>query len=471
MKDLFLLLVMLIGFALFFSSKWAFEYFGLSCFEQLPFHLKVPLEGTNTEFIIDWFKTCGLKTILCMLLWILLYRVSILQKYYYTISVLLYILMILYAAHTVKMFEWIINQFRKTNIYEDSFVDTNTVKLTFPNKKRNLIYIYVESLETTYTSKKNGGNYPYDLIPDLSKLAKDHINFSHQSELGGAHVVAGTGWTTGGIVASTAGVGLTVPLMAPGFKDGKPFLSHTKALGDILEEEGYNQEYCIGSDATFGGRKFYFDQHGHFKIFDYPYAKSKLPDNYHVFWGFEDEKLFDFAKTEILDLADQSQPFHFSMLTVDTHHPKGYKDKHYQDKFPERLSNIIYENSRKVGEFVHWIQDQPFYENTTVVICGDHTSMAAQYIYDTYEADYDRTTMNIIINGVKSAKNNKNRIFTSFDLFPTVLSAIGVYIPNHRLGFGTDLYSNKKTIPEQIGLERFDKELRKQSGYYWNHIL
>ncbi|MGN8807844.1 LTA synthase family protein [Absicoccus porci] len=451
------------------SAKWSFSYFGLSCFEQIIFHLKVPLEGTNTEFITDWVKKCGIKALGLTII------VYFIQSWFFPHPfVFIHILCaasLIWAAHTVGMFEWIINQFRKTDLYETYFVDTNTVKMTFPEKKQNLIYIFVESLETTYTSKENGGDYPEDLIPHLSRLGKEHLNFSHQEQLGGAHVLAGTGWTTGGIVAQTSGVGLTVPLTSHRFKEGVPFLEKTKTLQDILHEEGYQQEFCIGSQAAFGGRKFYFDTHGPVKIFDYNTVKNQLPANYPVFWGFEDEKLFAYAKEEITKMASKDQPFHFSMLTVDTHHPKGYKDRHYQNQYPERLSNIIHESDRKIGEFIQWIQAQPFYKDTTIVICGDHTSMAEEYISHTYDPSYDRTTFNTIIHAKNKPKQNKNRKFTSFDFFPTVLSAMGVKIEGDRLGFGTNLFSDQKTIPEKIGYKRFDKELRKQSKYYWEHIL
>ena len=43
-------------------------------------------------------------------------------------------------------------------------------------------------------------------------------------------------------------------------------------LGDILQEEGYSQTLLIGSDATFGGRKLYFTDHGQYDIVDYEYA-------------------------------------------------------------------------------------------------------------------------------------------------------------------------------------------------------
>ena len=304
MAEFVYVLLLWICSALFFSSRWAFDYFGLSCFEQIPFHLKVSLEGTNTEFIFDWFKMCGIKSILqTIILGFCLHFSQHPDRWIF----LLCILLIIGAGSQVHFFEWIINQFRKTQIYEKYFVDSHKVELEFPKQKRNLIVLYVESLETTYTSKENGGDYASNLIPELSKLAQDNINFSHQDKLGGAHIVAGTGWTTGGLVATNTGVGLTVPLLSKRYKEDTPFLAHTLALGDILTNR----------------------------------AKKELPENYHVFWGYEDKKLFAFAKKEISKLAQQEKPFNFQCLTVDTHHPKGYLDENAKEIYPERLSNII----------------------------------------------------------------------------------------------------------------------------------
>lgn len=468
MAEFVYVLLLWICSALFFSSRWAFDYFGLSCFEQIPFHLKVSLEGTNTEFIFDWFKMCGIKSIMQTI--ILGFCLQFSQHPDRWIF-LLCILLIIGAGSQVHFFEWIINQFRKTQIYEKYFVDSHKVELEFPKQKRNLIVLYVESLETTYTSKENGGDYASDLIPELSKLAQDNINFSHQDKLGGAHIVAGTGWTTGGLVATNTGVGLTVPLLSKRYKEDTPFLAHTLALGDILKEQGYNQEFCIGSDAKFGGRKNFYDTHGAYTIWDTNRAKKELPENYHVFWGYEDKKLFAFAKKEISKLAQQEKPFNFQCLTVDTHHPKGYLDENAKEIYPERLSNIIHYESQQIGEFIDWIKAQPFYKDTTIVITGDHTSMAAEYINKTYEKDYDRTTLNIFINSPIKPLKEKNRQFSSFDIFPTLLASMGVKIKGERLGFGTNLFSNKKTILEKMDQKTFDLELRKQSQYYKEHIL
>lgn len=45
----------------------------------------------------------------------------------------------------------------------------------------------------------------------------------------------------------------------------------------------------IGSDATFGGRRTYFESHGKTEIFDYTTAveEGKIPEGYWVWWGMK----------------------------------------------------------------------------------------------------------------------------------------------------------------------------------------
>lgn len=459
----------LVGFVLALSAAWAFDYFGMSCFEQLIFHLKVPLEGTNTQFIKDWVTKCFLKALgLTVVL-----RLAFFWGWYSLAAWIGFFLCLGYGLWRIELPQYIANQFRTTDLYEKYYVDGREVEITFPEKKRNLILLYVESMETTYAAKADGGNYPTDLMPEVTALAKENLNFSHCQSLGGAHVVAGTGWTTGGLVAQSSGVPLCVPLSSPVFGENTPFLPGAYTLGDVLEKEGYQQEYLIGSNARFGGRKFYYDKHGHYQIFDLDEAKrqGRLPEDYRVFWGYEDEKLFAYAKEEITRLAQCGKPFNFTMLTVDTHHPYGYADRNYRGEYPQRLSGIIRGNARKIGDFVDWLKEQPFYEDTTVIITGDHLSMAAEYIHGTYDRDYERTVFNAFVNSAVETTHSKNRQFTSLDLYPTILTALGARVEGGRLGLGVDLFSGKKTLAEELGLAKLDAELRKQSAYFKNKIL
>ena len=65
----------------------------------------------------------------------------------------------------------------------------------------------------------------------------------------------------------------------------------------------------------------------------------------------------------------------------------------------------------------------------------------------------------------------KNRLFTTLDLFPTTLAAMGVEIEGERLGLGTNLFSGEKTLPEKYGYEKMFEELKKKSLFYDNEIL
>lgn len=466
-------IVLAVGFILAFSARWALAYFGLSCFEQVVFHTKVPLEGTNKSFIWNWIKTCVLKGLLFAVIFTVPCIFAFYRNHFMIIGLIVFAICIIYGLIKAGIVGFAVNLFRGTDIYERFYVDGKNVNITFPEKKRNLLLLYVESMETTYTSGENGGNYKSDLLPEITDLAKEHLNFSHQEKLGGAHGVAGTGWTTGGLVGQSSGVPLCVPLFSLPFTENSEFLPGAYGLGDILEKEGYEQEFLCGSDAVFGGRKFYYDKHGNYKIFDLGEARAqgKIPADYREFWGYEDEKLFAIAKEELTRLAGTGKPFNLTMLTVDTHHPYGYVDRNYQDEYPEQLSNIIRGESRKVGEFIDWLKEQPFYEDTTVIITGDHLSMAEEYVSGTYDRRYERTVLNAFIHSMVETSHNKNRVFTSFDMYPTILAAMGAKVEGGRLGLGVDLFTGEKTIAEEIGLKRFDKELRKQSKFFKKNII
>ena len=85
---------------------------------------------------------------------------------------------------------------------------------------------------------------------------------------------------------------------------------------------------------------------------------------------------------------------------------------------------------------------------------------------------YQRTTTNIIINPDPSLSLDStifaNRQFSSMDMFPTTLASIGCKIDGERLGLGTNLFSNRKTIFEEFGFEYVNEEFRKKTTLYEN---
>ena len=62
-------------------------------------------------------------------------------------------------------------------------------------------------------------------------------------------------------------------------------------------------------------------------------------------------------------------------------------------------------------------------------------------------------------------------MFTSLDMFPTVLAAMGFEIEGERLGLGTNVYSTTPTLCEEIGegkagYDMLEAEVSKYSEYY-----
>ena len=104
------------------------------------------------------------------------------------------------------------------------------------------------------------------------------------------------------------------------------FFPEINTLGDVLADEGYKQYFFIGSIGQFGGREEYFKEHGDYEVDDYNWAMENglIPEGYYEWWGYEDEKLFSFAKDRLTEIAAEGEPFNFTMLTADAHFEDGY---------------------------------------------------------------------------------------------------------------------------------------------------
>jgi phosphoglycerol transferase len=73
---------------------------------------------------------------------------------------------------------------------------------------------------------------------------------------------------------------------------------------------------------------------------------------------------------------------------------------------------------------------------------------------------------NCFINSAVETDNLTNREFTHMDIFPTVLAAMGYEIEGDRLGLGTNLFSDKLTLAEEMGFDLLNTEVSKSSDYY-----
>ena len=207
----------------------------------------------------------------------------------------------------------------KSDIVEENYVDPETAEIVFPERKRNLIHIYLESLENSYLSTDLGGYMEQNLMPELTELSYEGITFSNNgTKFGGPLIATGTQWSVASMVNMTTGLPMKVPAEQNCYGSKDNFLPGACAMGDILKEQGYEQTVMFGADANFGGLSYFYESHGDYKIMDYRYAKKNglIPEDYREWWGYEDDKLYEFAKDELTRLYETGKPFNFTMETA-----------------------------------------------------------------------------------------------------------------------------------------------------------
>jgi putative glycosyltransferase (exosortase G-associated) len=470
-------ILLLLTAALAITVRWVSSTYGISLNELIN-TMTGNLQGTSTEVILAVVKGCVLPTVGVIVLYVLFVVFdrkwsrrsgragTVFSRHLPSLCSVLLIGSVLYANLQFDVLSYYQTKNSYSSIYEESYIDPNSVAITAGEQQKNLIYIYLESMETTYASVDDGGAQPVNYIPQLTQLAQENTSFSNTEQLGGYHTVTGAGYTMAALFTTTTGVPYAFPNDSTSMTEEETFASGITGLGDILAEQGYTQEFLCGSDAVFGGRELYFQTHGDYEIFDLYTAREQgyIPEDYFVWWGYEDSTLFDIAQDEVTRLAESGEPFNLTMLTVDLHHIAGYICDRCGSEYDTDTANVASCTDELVAEFVAWCQQQPFYEDTVIVVTGDHPRM------DTYLVDglsyYDRTVYNCFINSAVETDNLTNREFTHMDIFPTVLAAMGYEIEGDRLGLGTNLFSDKLTLAEEMGFDLLNTEVSKSSDYY-----
>ncbi|WP_423190681.1 LTA synthase family protein [Arcanobacterium wilhelmae] len=377
-----------------------------------------------------------------------------------------------YAAQRLPLGDLVKVYFENSTVVQDNFVMPTDDKIHLPEKKRNLIHIYMESIENSFYSRDMGGYLDHDVMPELAALTKEGVSFSHTDKYGGPQQLYATGHSVAAMISMQAGV----PMLASGAGNGKQMsFPDFPTIGDFLSKAGYATDFMVGSDSRWAGLGDYYRRHGNFEVHDLTTFKDqkKIPRNYKVWWGVEDDKLYEYAKELMTKRGSEGKPFYFILENADTHFPNGYPSPRMTEKpFATQYENVIHYSQRETVKLVRWIQSQPWAKDTTIVITGDHRSMDKNF-FKKWDKSYNRTVVNMILNPVQGTDLPKsitnNRQYAPFDLFPTILASIGAKIDGDRLGMGVNLYSGKKTLVDEKGVEFLNSELAKRSDFYDQH--
>jgi phosphoglycerol transferase len=230
-----------------------------------------------------------------------------------------------------------------------------------------------------------------------------------------------------------------------------------------------------GGHMSFANKKNLFIPTPEVKIISYEQLKDNpiFKANKKPFeWGVDDEVLFAHLYKETLQLAKKDKPFFLSLLTLDTHFPTGYLPPKYNVTLEEYYPKVLELTDKRITQFAHWLQQQPFGKNTTLIIVGDHLTMPNQLHNQLTKFNGQdpicgkRTTYNCFINSAITPSKKTNRIFAAFDLTPTILHAAGANWGSNKFNLGVSLFGKSKTLLEEKGIPWYEEHsLRYQKEY------
>lgn len=352
-----------------------------------------------------------------------------------------------------------------SEFYQREYVDPDTVKIDF-KKKKNLILIFLESMEYNFQDSVNGGNVSNNLIPEITEYLKNE-----QSFIPGGTQVTGMGWTMADVVAKTCGIPLMFPpSISNSFVPLESFLPGVTCLSDVLAENGYNIIVSQGSNMKFASMEGFLKTHNVSMCYDMmDYLRDeRVQRDSTSHWGVKDMMLYELVKEHIEKISDNKEPWAMWLFTIDTHTPGFLDPRCFADAIVNKkdvMPLAISCASRLIDSFIKWAKMQKWFDNTVIAVMGDHAMMAAPELVGFKDANITHYWLDFFINSSRNAENYK-REFTSLDMFPTILESMGAEIPNGTLGLGRSLYSKGPTLLEKYGIDSLNRALGKRSVEY-----
>lgn len=423
-----------LAFSIICTTSWICNYFGNLTVDQFIFHLQFihPAEDTFPKNLVFLFvRNCIIYPFLLLALAFLIENIFIIlckvfsQKIsafnkliitkkiiIYSIPILFLLLALIKAITTFSLCSYVTSKLMEADQLK-KYVNPNNVNLKVYNPN-NLILIYVESFEESYSNTNISNN---NLLAELDSIKG--IKFSYYKQL------PGTGWTMAGVFATQCGT-----YIHSNFLNGKDL-----CLGDILSKHGYTSVFLQGSSLKYSKMGEFFKLHK----YDELYGKEEWQNkglNHMNPWGLYDDDLFNQAKIKLDYLYKKGKPFNLTILTVDTHCPNGYLSKYCKQEGAYNLNGIIKCTAKQINDCIHYVKENDYLKDTNIVIIGDHLYPLNNKFLDLTKTK--RSIYNLFISKDLPVKNREEIVH--FDLFPTILEFINIDIEGDKLGMGESAF-------------------------------
>jgi len=460
----------LVAIYLFCFSYWLHRSFGQPDLEQIAYHVNFGMELVDSvDPAVTWrfFRWCVLAPVL--LLALTFYLESLARKAIAKAPPRCHAAchrlhrwfpqLLVFGAATfwmcdVSAFKYVTADFGP-DYFGANYIRPESVSVV-AQKPKNLVLIYVESLEQNYDSRAVFGQ---DLLAPLTGL--NGINFADYEQ------VPGTGWTIAALVATQCGVPLKRVTVFDGNTQGQvlnSFLKNATCLTDMLAARGYRNVFMGGAATSFAGKDKFLAQHHYHEVYGREeWLKSGVPASAMNGWGLYDGDLFSRAKTKLRQLSATRQKFNLTLLTVDTHEPKGYLSADCARRGFAGFEGVVSCTALEVADFVQYAKANGYLEDTNIVILGDHLPRRNPLMPKLLQQPR-RTIFNSFISNQAPTPNRSQLLH--FDMMPTILEFAGYSVPGGRMGLGYSGFNQHAVQPPKGRLVDMDKDLLNRSDPY-----
>lgn len=286
------------------------------------------------------------------------------------------------------------------------------------DKKKNIVYIYLESYEKMFLDENI---FPW-LSPNLNKLKENSIYFDNVNQ------AYWTSWTIAWMVWSQCWIPLEFPWDLDIWETSKSYLSGAFCLWDYLKKAWYDMNYVWWSSMWFAGKWTFYKTHWFSDIrWKDEYITELKDSNYIYSWWMYDDTTFSNAFDRYQELSKNDKPFWLFMINMDTHWDSwvisdSCKNLNYNDD-PKSILNSYHCTDFLVSDFINKIKNSPNFKDTIIVIWSDHFAMDNNNVSDTLKENKDdRRLLFMIYDNDDSNDKIISKKWDTLDIWATVLS-------------------------------------------------
>ncbi|MGD6795843.1 LTA synthase family protein [Metabacillus indicus] len=311
-------------------------------------------------------------------------------------------------------------------------------------KDRNVILVSLESTQSFVINETINGKEITPFLNDFIGESYNFENFYHQTGQG-----------------KTSDSEFIVENSLYPLGRGAVFFTNSSneyvAAPELLKDQGYYSAVFHANNKSFWNRDIMYQALGYDRFFDV--NDYEVNEENSVGWGLKDKEFFEQSVDHMKELP---QPFYSKHITLTNHFPfeLNEEDKMVDafDSNSKTLNNYfptVRYQDEALKHFIQKLKDEGLYENSIIVLYGDHYGISENHNaamgeflgkevtpYD--EIQLQRVPFVIHIPGVTDKKPKTiSDVSGQIDIRPTLMHLLGVETKDE-IEFGKDLFSKDK---------------------------